>query len=42
MFQELDSAKTAANGVATVNFLKGHESGNGKVGAVGFAGAAER
>jgi len=36
MFQELDLAKTAANGVATVNFLKGHESGNGKVGAVGF------
>ncbi len=36
MFQELDAAKTAANGVATVNFLKGHESGNGKVGAVGF------
>jgi len=36
MFQELDAAKTAANGVATVNFLKAHESGNGKVGAVGF------
>lgn len=36
MFQELDPAKTAANGVATVNFLKGHEFGNGKVGAVGF------
>jgi len=36
MFQTLDPAKTAANGVATVAFLKGHESGNGKVGAVGF------
>lgn len=36
MFQQLDPAKTAANGVATVNFLKTHENGNGKVGAVGF------
>lgn len=36
MFSELDPAKTIANGVATVAFLKGHESGNGKVGAVGF------
>ncbi|MCV3241032.1 dienelactone hydrolase family protein [Mesorhizobium sp. ZC-5] len=36
MFSELDPAKTVANGVATVAFLKGHEAGNGKVGAVGF------
>jgi carboxymethylenebutenolidase len=36
MFSQLDPAKTVANGVATVAFLKGHEAGNGKVGAVGF------
>jgi carboxymethylenebutenolidase len=36
MIGQLDPAKTVANGVATVTFLKGHESGNGKVGAVGF------
>lgn len=36
MFSELDPAKTVANGVATVAFLKGHEAGNGKVGAMGF------
>jgi carboxymethylenebutenolidase len=36
MFSQLDPAKTVANGVATIAFLKGHESGNGKVGAVGF------
>ncbi len=36
MFGELDAAKTVANGVATVAFLKGDESSNGKVGAVGF------
>ncbi|MBU2109308.1 MAG: dienelactone hydrolase family protein [Alphaproteobacteria bacterium] len=36
MFGELDAAQTAANGVATVSFLKGHELSNGKVGAVGF------
>lgn len=36
MFSKLDPAKTAANGVATVAFLKGHELGNGNVGAVGF------
>lgn len=36
MFGELDAAQTAANGAATVAFLKGHELGNGKVGAVGF------
>ncbi len=36
MFGELDPAKTAANGVATIAFLKAHEAGNGKVGAVGF------
>ena len=36
MFSQLDPAKTAANGVATVAFLKGHEGVNGKVGAVGF------
>lgn len=36
MFGQLDAAQTAANGVATVAFLKGHELGNGKVGAIGF------
>ena len=36
MFSQLDPAKTAANGVATVAFLKGQEGVNGKVGAVGF------
>ena len=36
MFSELDPAQTVANGVATVEFLKGHESGTGKVGAMGF------
>ncbi len=36
LFGELDAAQTAANGAATVSFLKGHEIGNGKVGAIGF------
>jgi carboxymethylenebutenolidase len=36
MFSELDPAETAANGVATVNFLEYHEATNGLVGAVGF------
>ncbi|RUM99762.1 dienelactone hydrolase family protein [Pseudaminobacter arsenicus] len=36
MFGELDAGQTIANGVATVAYLKGHEGGNGKVGAVGF------
>jgi len=36
MFGQLDAAQTVANGIATVAFLKGHESGNGKVGAVGY------
>jgi carboxymethylenebutenolidase len=36
MFSSLDAAKTAANGVATVEFLKNSEATNGKVGAVGF------
>jgi carboxymethylenebutenolidase len=36
MFGELDAAQTVANGVATVEFLKGHELGTGKVGAMGF------
>ncbi|RWK58223.1 dienelactone hydrolase family protein [Mesorhizobium sp.] len=35
-FSKLDPAQTIANAVATVAFLKGHEDGNGKVGAVGF------
>lgn len=35
-FSTLDPAQVQANGVATVAFLKGHDSGNGKVGAVGF------
>lgn len=36
MIGQLDPAQTAANGAATVAFLKSHELGNGKVGAVGF------
>jgi carboxymethylenebutenolidase len=36
MFSTLDATQTAANGVATVAFLKTHEASNGKVGAVGF------
>jgi carboxymethylenebutenolidase len=36
MIGQLDAAKTIGNGVATVAFLKGHESSNGKVGVVGF------
>jgi len=36
MIGQLDPAQTVANGVATVAFLKEHELGNGKVGAMGF------
>ena len=36
MFSTLDPAKTAANGVATIAYLKGRDDVNGKVGAVGF------
>ncbi|MCO5084731.1 MAG: dienelactone hydrolase family protein [Rhizobiaceae bacterium] len=36
MFSSLDAATTAANGVATVAFLRNSEATNGKVGAVGF------
>ncbi len=36
MIGQLDPAQTVQNGVATVSFLKDHEAGNGKVGAVGF------
>ncbi len=36
LFQQLDPAKTAANGVATISFLEYHPSTNGKVGAIGF------
>jgi carboxymethylenebutenolidase len=36
MIGQLDPAQTIANGVATVEFLKGHELGTGKVGAMGF------
>ncbi|MDX8519418.1 dienelactone hydrolase family protein [Mesorhizobium dulcispinae] len=36
MFNELDAAQVAADGVATVAYLKGFKDGNGKVGAVGF------
>jgi carboxymethylenebutenolidase len=36
MFSQLDPAKTAANGAATVAFLKAHDGVNGKVGAIGF------
>ncbi len=36
MFGQLDAKRTAANGVATVNYLKKHASSNGKIGAIGF------
>lgn len=36
MIGALDQGATVANAVATVEFLAGHEAGNGKVGAVGF------
>ncbi|RUU12405.1 dienelactone hydrolase family protein [Mesorhizobium sp. USDA-HM6] len=36
MFTELDDAQVAADGVATVAYLKAYQDGNGKVGAVGF------
>jgi carboxymethylenebutenolidase len=36
MFGELDPAKTAANGVATIAYIKSQDYSNGKVGAVGF------
>jgi carboxymethylenebutenolidase len=36
MFSQLDPAKTAANGVATIAYLEGRDDVNGKVGAIGF------
>ena len=36
MIGKLDAKRTAANAVATVNYLKKHASSNGKVGAIGF------
>jgi carboxymethylenebutenolidase len=36
MIGQLDPKQTVANGMVTVEFLKGHELGTGKVGAVGF------
>jgi carboxymethylenebutenolidase len=36
MIQALDRGQTIANAVATVQFLKNHEAGNGNVGAIGF------
>jgi carboxymethylenebutenolidase len=36
MIGQLDRARTVANAVATVRFLKAHGAGNGKVGATGF------
>ncbi|RWA71099.1 dienelactone hydrolase family protein [Mesorhizobium sp.] len=36
MFTKLDAKQVAADGVATVAYLKAHQDGNGKVGAVGF------
>ncbi|OHV90786.1 dienelactone hydrolase family protein [Mesorhizobium sp. ORS 3428] len=36
MFTNLDAAQVAADGVATVAYLKGDKDGNSKVGAVGF------
>jgi carboxymethylenebutenolidase len=36
MFQQLPAADVAANGVATIAWLKTHAKSNGKVGAMGF------
>lgn len=36
MIGELDAAGTLGNAVAAVEFLRGHDGSNGKVGAVGF------
>ncbi len=36
MFGQLNAPETAANGVASVDFLKTHHRSNGKVGATGF------
>ncbi|OEO28682.1 carboxymethylenebutenolidase [Devosia insulae DS-56] len=36
MFQQLAAAEVAANGVATIAWLKTHAKANGKVGAMGF------
>jgi carboxymethylenebutenolidase len=36
MIGKLDQARTVANAVASLKFLKAHASSNGKVGAVGF------
>ncbi|MER8429926.1 dienelactone hydrolase family protein [Mesorhizobium caraganae] len=36
MFTKLDAKQVAADGVATIAYLKGEKDGNGKVGAVGF------
>jgi carboxymethylenebutenolidase len=36
MIGQLDRARTVANAVASVRFLKGHAGSNGKVGATGF------
>lgn len=36
MFQQLPAADVAANGVATIAWLKTHKKSNGKVGAMGF------
>jgi carboxymethylenebutenolidase len=36
MFSQFDPKNTAAQGVATVEFLKNNQDSNGKVGAVGF------
>ncbi|MDX8493537.1 dienelactone hydrolase family protein [Mesorhizobium sp. VK22B] len=36
MFAKLDPKQVAADGVATVAYLKAYQDGNGKVGAVGF------
>lgn len=36
MFQDLAPSDVAANGVATIDYLQGHMSSTGKVGAIGF------
>lgn len=36
LFQQLNAGDVAANGVATIEWLQGHEKSTGKVGAMGF------
>lgn len=36
LFQQLEPSDVTSNGIATINYLAGHEKSNGKVGAMGF------